>query len=99
MSNDSHVYPAHRARRYRPGMINLVKGRPCVEAARDLAEELLVPLGDRWRHTVAVAGRAAEIRAAVMARDAELLVAVAWLHDIGYAPAARVTGFHPLDGA
>jgi predicted hydrolase (HD superfamily) len=26
-------------------------------------------------------------------------VASAWLHDIGYAPALRQTGFHPLDGA
>jgi hypothetical protein len=27
------------------------------------------------------------------------LVAAAWLHDIGYAPSVRRTGFHPLDGA
>jgi hypothetical protein len=27
-----------------------------------------------------------------------LLVAAAWLHDIGYAPGLRDTGFHPLDG-
>ncbi len=27
------------------------------------------------------------------------LVASCWLHDIGYAPALRYTGFHPLDGA
>ena len=26
------------------------------------------------------------------------LVASCWLHDIGYAPALRYTGFHPLDG-
>ena len=31
--------------------------------------------------------------------DADVLVAAAWLHDIGYAPVAVVTGFHPLDGA
>jgi hypothetical protein len=29
----------------------------------------------------------------------ELLMAAAWLHDIGYAPRVAVTGFHPLDGA
>src|SRR6476646_1657594 len=29
----------------------------------------------------------------------DALVASAWLHDIGYAPALRQTGFHPLDGA
>jgi len=28
-----------------------------------------------------------------------VLVAAAWLHDIGYSPAIRRTGFHPLDGA
>ena len=27
------------------------------------------------------------------------LVAAAWLHDVGYAPAVEDTGFHPLDGA
>ncbi len=26
-------------------------------------------------------------------------MAAAWLHDIGYAPSVRQTGFHPLDGA
>jgi hypothetical protein len=26
-------------------------------------------------------------------------LAAGWLHDIGYADAAVVTGFHPLDGA
>ena len=32
-------------------------------------------------------------------RNADLLEAAAWLHDIGYAPGLAVTGFHPLDGA
>ena len=27
------------------------------------------------------------------------MVCAAWLHDIGYAPALAITGFHPLDGA
>jgi putative nucleotidyltransferase with HDIG domain len=31
--------------------------------------------------------------------DADLVVSSAWLHDIGYAPTAVATGFHPLDGA
>jgi hypothetical protein len=34
-----------------------------------------------------------------MGDDAELLEAAAVLHDIGYAPAIALTGFHPLDGA
>jgi HD superfamily phosphodiesterase len=31
--------------------------------------------------------------------DQGLLVAAAWLHDVGYAPALRVTGMHSIDGA
>lgn len=31
--------------------------------------------------------------------DRDLLVAASYLHDVGYAPALVVTGFHPLDGA
>lgn len=29
----------------------------------------------------------------------DLLVAAAWLHDLGYAPELIDTGFHPIDGA
>ncbi|MEU8436070.1 HD domain-containing protein [Streptomyces sp. NPDC029216] len=67
-------------------------------AAR-LAESLLSPLGNRWLHTQAVAERARELAPTVPPAERELLVAAAWLHDIGYAPALRDTGFHPLDGA
>jgi putative nucleotidyltransferase with HDIG domain len=55
-------------------------------------------MGDRWQHTRGVARRAAEL-AGALDLDADLLVASAWLHDVGYAGCARVTGFHPLDGA
>jgi hypothetical protein len=35
-----------------------------------------------------------------MAQDeGEMLLAAAYLHDIGYAPTLARTGFHPLDGA
>jgi hypothetical protein len=47
----------------------------------------------------AVAGRAEQLRPAVSAGERSLLVTAAWLHDIGYSPALRETGFHPLDGA
>lgn len=67
--------------------------------AAQLAESLLPPLGNRWLHTQAVAARAQEISAAVPLEDRELLVAAAWLHDLGYAPELQETGFHPLDGA
>ena len=70
-----------------------------VEAARHLARQRLGDLGDRWRHTVGVANRAAELSGTVAADERDLLVAAGWLHDVGYAPGVRVTGFHPLDGA
>ena len=68
------------------------------EAAERTARSLLGDLGDRWRHTRGVAARAAEL-AAVLDVDADLLVAAAWLHDIGYAGCTADTGFHPVDGA
>lgn len=71
-----------------------------VPAARRLARRLLrKPLFERWQHTQGVAERAEEVSIAVPAADRGMLVAAAWLHDIGYAPAIRRTGFHPLDGA
>ncbi|MFI9061479.1 HDIG domain-containing metalloprotein [Streptomyces sp. NPDC053429] len=67
--------------------------------AAQLAESLLPQLGNRWLHTQAVAKRAEEAVQAVAEDEQGLLVAAAWLHDIGYAPELRQTGFHPLDGA
>jgi putative nucleotidyltransferase with HDIG domain len=68
--------------------------------ARDLARSLLVDLPERWQHTVGVAHRAAELADTLdEPADADILVSAAWLHDIGYVPALRDTGFHPLDGA
>ncbi|MFF9429029.1 HD domain-containing protein [Streptomyces sp. NPDC014746] len=60
--------------------------------------ELSTTIPRRWAHTQGVAGRAGELRSVVGA-DAELLIASATLHDIGYAPRLAITGFHPLDGA
>ncbi|WP_247720724.1 HD domain-containing protein [Streptomyces sennicomposti] len=60
-----------------------------------LAESLLPQLGNRWLHTQAVAARAQEAAAAVPEADRGLLVAAAWLHDIGYAPELRDTGSIP----
>jgi hypothetical protein len=68
--------------------------------ARGLARTLLCKDSpERWLHTQGVANRAAELAVTVSANDRPLLIAVAWLHDIGYAPALQETGFHPLDGA
>ena len=68
------------------------------DAARELAYDLLSDLPKRWHHTVGVAQRAAQVAATIGDDDADLLVAAAWLHDIGYAEPLRDTGFHPLDG-
>lgn len=54
-------------------------------------------LHPRWEHLSAVgecAERLAE-RCDVVTHD---VVLGAWLHDIGYGPAVRLSGFHPLDG-
>jgi HD domain len=67
--------------------------------ARQLARELLrEPLPRRWAHVQGVAARARGL-APVLGADADLLIAAAWLHDIGYAPGLAVTGLHALDGA
>jgi hypothetical protein len=60
--------------------------------------ELAAALPRRWRHVQAVAAQAERL-SALPDVSGELLVAAAWLHDIGYAPRLAITGFHPLDGA
>jgi HD domain-containing protein len=80
-------------------LYDTVTGHPLVRAACGLAHQLLGDLDRRWRHTQGVAGRAVHAAAAVPEADRPLLVAAAWLHDIGYALPLRRSGFHPLDGA
>jgi HD superfamily phosphodiesterase len=67
--------------------------------AAEQACERLAPLGERWSHTQGVASRAREIATAVEPDDREILIAAAYLHDVGYAPELVVHGFHPVDGA
>lgn len=69
-----------------------------LNGARELARDLLAEaLPRRWTHVQGVA-RQAERVAAGLGQPGSVLVAAAWLHDIGYAPAVKDTGFHPLDG-
>lgn len=68
-------------------------------AAARLADQILADLPARLRHTAAVAERAATLTSAAQPRERPVLLAAAWLHDIGYAPQLHGTGFHPLDGA
>ena len=70
-----------------------------VARARDLAAQIMREYPDRLRHLAAVAARADALSVTVPTDMVDALVASAWLHDIGYAPALRQTGFHPLDGA
>ncbi|WP_404385266.1 HD domain-containing protein [Knoellia locipacati] len=67
------------------------------EKAPKLAAEYLSDLGSRWAHIQTV-GRLADriVENHGLPTD---IAAAAWLHDIGYAPALAVTGFHPIDGA
>ncbi len=67
--------------------------------AKDHARLLLSPLGRRWRHAEAVADSARNLASCLVAEDADVLVAAAYLHDIGYAAGLAISGFHPLDGA
>jgi HD domain len=69
----------------------------------DWAEEIArkhleIPLPRRWAHSHGVAAQARTL-APVLGKDADLLEAAAWLHDVGYSPDLVDTGFHPLDGA
>lgn len=70
------------------------------EWARRTAEALLAAeLPRRWAHTRGVAGRAREVAVVLPPADRPVLVAAAWLHDIGYASPVTGTGLHSLDGA
>lgn len=77
----------------------LTTGCPRPAAAQELSGLLLVGQPDRWAHTQAVAAQAEAVACTVLPRDRDLLLAAAWLHDIGYAGELVETGFHPLDGA
>ena len=70
-----------------------------VEWAAEQASTLLSPLGNRWLHVQGVAQKARHVSKAFNERDGTYLIAAAYLHDIGYAPSLKRTGFHPIDGA
>jgi putative nucleotidyltransferase with HDIG domain len=69
-----------------------------VEWARSEATRLVEPLGPRWLHVRSVASCAERVTEA-SGFEREVLVASAWLHDVGYADEVHDTGFHPVDGA
>lgn len=67
--------------------------------AANEASTLLASLATRWLHVQGVVARAQKLAPLFDDSGHALLVAAAYLHDIGYAPALVKTGFHPLDGA
>jgi HD superfamily phosphodiesterase len=67
--------------------------------AEDHAGQLLSSLRRRWSHATAVGTVAREVGRHLTPEDAEVLLAAAYLHDIGYAPDLVDSGFHQLDGA
>ena len=70
-----------------------------VEWATQQAAEFLTPLGNRWLHTQGVVKKAYQIADMFKEEDRSILIAAAYVHDIGYAPSLTSTGFHPQDGA
>ena len=71
-----------------------------MEWAAVYAEGLLGSLGDRWGlHSAGVAEQARRVGVVVNEGERAVLLASAYLHDIGYAPSLAVTGCHALDGA
>jgi HD domain-containing protein len=74
-------------------------GADIVAWAAEESRARLAPLDSRWDHCRGVALRAQRVQAAVELDDRALLVAAAYLHDVGYAPELVRYGFHPLDGA
>jgi len=75
-----------------------VSGDGLAIRAEQLARSLLCDeLPMRWLHTQRVAATAAVLATGLQQDD--IVIASAWLHDIGYAFGLIDIGFHPLDGA
>lgn len=70
-----------------------------VHDARDIAQVVLGDNPRRWRHTIGVARRAEQLAVLAGPGDRDILLAAAWLHDIGHAEELVDTGFPPVDGA
>jgi predicted hydrolase (HD superfamily) len=70
-----------------------------VDQAAEIAERVLAGhLPRRWTHVRAVAAKAAMVAPVLEPSDQDVLIAAAWLHDVGYAPDVASTGLHALDG-
>lgn len=70
-----------------------------VDAARELVEATSGRGTERWLHAQGAADAARRVLPCVDPADQDLLVAAAWLHDIGFDHPTPPTGLHALDGA
>jgi hypothetical protein len=70
-----------------------------IDWAVEHATFFLAPLGNRWLHVQGVVARARKVDQLFDEHEKAYLIAAAYVHDIGYAPALHKTGFHPIDGA
>jgi putative nucleotidyltransferase with HDIG domain len=75
------------------------KPGPLSGAARALSVRLLADEPTRLDHSAGVARAATYAAERLPEVSVDLVVAAAWLHDIGHAAALSGSGFHPLDGA
>jgi hypothetical protein len=64
-----------------------------------LADQLLSGVPARLAHSARVAGQVERVRDLLDGHWRSVIVDAAWLHDIGYSPRVKRTGFHPLDAA
>jgi predicted HD phosphohydrolase len=79
--------------------LTVSNNKDIAEWAAQQALSLLSPLGNRWKHTLGVVERACRVGKIFDDNDRRFLIAAAYLHDIGYAPALKKTGYHSIDGA
>jgi HD superfamily phosphodiesterase len=70
-----------------------------VEWAERESNRLLAGTGDRWLHVQGVVRLARQVVGILPENERPVLLAAAYLHDVGYAEELRRIGAHQLDGA
>jgi HD superfamily phosphodiesterase len=76
-----------------------MKNKDLINWAKNEAETLLIDMPQRLKHIKSVGKRAEYVSKILDESDREILIAAAYLHDIGYSEKLNKTNFHPLDGA
>ena len=70
-----------------------------ITRAKGVAEVELASMSGRLAHVNGIAATADKVASSLLCDQRNEVVAAAWLHDVGYGPRVRNSGFHPLDGA